>query len=50
LQRVEFTRQGLRESPVRRHDGDAFGMSPGEMREELALLHYREFGADCHGA
>ncbi len=47
---VEFARKRLREAPVRRHDGNAFGMSPGEMREELALLHYRKFGADGHGA
>ncbi len=47
---VEFARKGLREAPVRRHDDNTLGMSPGEMREEFALLHYGEFGADDHGA
>jgi hypothetical protein len=47
---VEFVRKRLREAPVRRHDGNAFGMSPGELREELALVHYGEFGANGHGA
>ena len=47
---VEFARKCLREAPVRRHDGNSFGMSSGETREELALLHCWEFGADGHGA
>jgi hypothetical protein len=47
---VEFARKRLREAPVRRHNGNALGMSFGEMREELALLHYRKFGAISHGA
>ncbi len=50
LQFVELARQGLRESPVRRDDDNAFGMPPGEMREELALVHCRELGANSHGA